>query len=603
MSTPTKRDADHLDEQQQHTPSKKQKASAAVDPAAEELPPPTLEVRKFENNTFYKHRKTCFWKEMKLLNDECMPAFQSLKDNLDISPHNFQVFAGYYIARRQQFLDKYSTNPGFVIVCGSNDMVQLGVRSGKDERGEKLTEVPPKLIHFFNDKGIVQISSSGGANAAVSVDGNVYTWGCTDDGILGRANPVELDGELSIPDKVTGFVSSEGVKEDGKIVMVTAGEACFYYLSADGNVYMNGMVRDTDNTKFGCIKQVLKPVKKPLHIVTEQPVIRVYSSCSTNVGVLLLKDGSLRTFGFGNAGELARSHDMCDPSIVKKPDGATTKTYDVSPKLYKNENGDVEKVGIELVRDKYLTPQPPRWQGPIPYPKKVVMSVAVGSKHLLVVARDPGNPHTFMYASGLNKNGQLGLGDGESRHELCKATDPRLRDIKQVAAGNYHSFALCMSGKYLYAFGENTDGRLGIGYQASEKAYFNPNPELVTFNSHDPVLLSSISCGDDHTLAISLEGDVYAWGYNESGQTAIPQNKSIVAQTVYRPKKVDYSSAFGQVDTSPLQALQVSGGSVHSVFLVGLPEAPYTENISGSHESPRSTIISVARLEEQEEED
>ena len=31
--------------------------------------------------------------------------------------------------------------------------------------------------------------------------------------------------------------------------------------------------------------------------------------------------------------------------------------------------------------------------------------------------------------------------------------------------------------------------------------------------------LSSIACGDSHSMAISIRGDLYMWGFNVQGQT------------------------------------------------------------------------------------
>jgi alpha-tubulin suppressor-like RCC1 family protein len=215
----------------------------------------------------------------------------------------------------------------------------------------------------------------------------------------------------------------------------------------------------------------------------------------------------------------------------------------------------------ELVRAHFLSPKPPCWNGAIPYPKKIVVDVAVGKHHMLVAARDNADStETCLYATGLNHYGQLGLGDTNWHHELTKVLGSK--DVQQVAAGNYHSLVLSQSGECLHAFGFAADGALGLGEEVPQ---FMTTPHLVTFPGSNPIALSSIACGESHSMAISEVGDIYSWGFNECGQTGHAhrqQGKEV--QEVHRPTRVDLSRAFGQV-----KALQVCGGSQHSVFLVG----------------------------------
>jgi alpha-tubulin suppressor-like RCC1 family protein len=70
----------------------------------------------------------------------------------------------------------------------------------------------------------------------------------------------------------------------------------------------------------------------------------------------------------------------------------------------------------EFIREKFLNPSPVRFA--IGSPKKTVLTVACGSYHLLVVAREPNDFKSTLYSSGLNNYGQLGHGDIVNRHEL-----------------------------------------------------------------------------------------------------------------------------------------------------------------------------------------
>ena len=81
--------------------------------------------------------------------------------------------------------------------------------------------------------------------------------------------------------------------------------------------------------------------------------------------------------------------------------------------------------------------------------KMIVVDVAVGKRHMLVPARNPESDETFLYATGLNCDGQLGLGDTEPRHELTLV--PGIEHVQQLLlVPSSHSLVLSHSGEHLY---------------------------------------------------------------------------------------------------------------------------------------------------------
>jgi hypothetical protein len=82
-----------------------------------------------------------------------------------------------------------------------------------------------------------------------------------------------------------------------------------------------------------------------------------------------------------------------------------------------------------------------------------------------------------------------------------------------VAAGAYHSFALCADGS-LTAWGYNDEGELGDGTTANSTV-----PVAVdTTGALSGKQISSIAAGQYHTLALCTDGTLAAWGYNNRGQ-------------------------------------------------------------------------------------
>jgi len=85
-----------------------------------------------------------------------------------------------------------------------------------------------------------------------------------------------------------------------------------------------------------------------------------------------------------------------------------------------------------------------------------------------------------------------------------------------VSCGNNHTLALT-SDFEVYSFGANDFGQLGVGPRA------NVGLNKVSF----PEGISSISCGNDHSVAIGASGKLYVWGSNSSGQLGLSHNDNV----------------------------------------------------------------------------
>ena len=74
--------------------------------------------------------------------------------------------------------------------------------------------------------------------------------------------------------------------------------------------------------------------------------------------------------------------------------------------------------------------------------------------------------------------------------------------------------ALTVSGK-VYIWGNNSSGFLGIKKTKHLKI---DSPQPLQMNG---IIIKSIACGQDHSLLLSSDGDIYAFGSNKFGQLGL----------------------------------------------------------------------------------
>ncbi|GAB6022018.1 RCC1 domain-containing protein 1 [Chamberlinius hualienensis] len=180
--------------------------------------------------------------------------------------------------------------------------------------------------------------------------------------------------------------------------------------------------------------------------------------------------------------------------------------------LFINDAGKVVWVSLKDKMEELLLPL--AWR---------ITQVSCGKEHMLLL-----NENGVVYSFGQGSRGQLGHGDIESE------SSPRVIEclegivVKQIAAGGWHSAALTNSGD-LYTWGWNESGQLGrpitrnvqihrvIEYDHS-KFSVQPLPKCVEL---DDVIIEKVSCGGRHTLAVTKNGKMCAFGWNRYGQLGI----------------------------------------------------------------------------------
>ncbi|KAM4734623.1 putative E3 ubiquitin-protein ligase HERC3 [Anableps anableps] len=148
-----------------------------------------------------------------------------------------------------------------------------------------------------------------------------------------------------------------------------------------------------------------------------------------------------------------------------------------------------------------FTPSSPQALSRIP-----VTHIACGSHHTVALTKD-GQVYTW----GQDSRGQLGLGGsnsggGSPQHIRSLSAIPVVR----IFAGGKHSFALSVSGG-VFGWGRNDCGQLGLGDTEDRNT-----PASVNYLNMKKAV--HISCGQEHTVVLTMDGAVFTFGSGRYGQ-------------------------------------------------------------------------------------
>lgn len=171
---------------------------------------------------------------------------------------------------------------GILYVCGQGDVGQLGLGEDKMEFSKPN---PNTLI-----KNIVDICAGGMHSLCLTKDGEVYSFGCNDEGALGRDSNEE--GSEFIPMKID---------LPGKCVKISAGDSHSACLLDDGRVFACGSFRDS----HGNMGLTLDGNKRiPIELLPGIKSCDIGSGCDHII--ILTCNGKVYTIGCGEQGQLGR---------------------------------------------------------------------------------------------------------------------------------------------------------------------------------------------------------------------------------------------------------------------------------------------------------
>mmetsp|Transcript_19907 Transcript_19907/g.61600 ORF Transcript_19907/g.61600 Transcript_19907/m.61600 type:complete len:529 (-) Transcript_19907:840-2426(-) len=392
---------------------------------------------------------------------------------------------------------------------GSGDCGQLGHGTSSD----RDAIVPrPRVIAAFRDVRISQIACGGLHNVACTYEGAVYTWGCNDDGSLGREDPEE---EAVVPKRLPQL---------SEIASVAAGDTQSFAVRRSGDVYGWGCYKDKEGKQWFDCNLSLEPKRKqttPLLIESLRKVRDL--ACGAAFNVALRSDGLVLTWGIGQVGELGRD--------VRPMTTTDDKSYD-----------------LEAIRRDYLSPRA------ISSSEKF-KCVGAGAYHFLAATASQ------VRAAGLNNYGQLG--DGTTNDTSTDTVVVKnLSAVVSLDGGTHHSLCLATDGG-VYAWGRSDYGQLGLGADVATQAGGSVKlPTRLAFPA-DKGQVTAVAAGSNHNLAVVNDDRVYAWGYGDTNALGVGSVTS--SEDKVLPTEIDLSE--GRL------VAQVRAGGQHSAILLYPPSS------------------------------
>ncbi|KAL3319269.1 Regulator of chromosome condensation [Cichlidogyrus casuarinus] len=496
---------------------------------------------------------------------------------------------------------------GIVLVLGTGDTGQLGLGPEIQERTRpakfNATSIHAAGLNENQVESFVQVVAGGMHTLALTLSGDLYSFGCNDEGALGRELPSGTDEPETRPGKVD-------FPDEVKIKMISAGDSHSAALDTNGCVWLWGTFRGASGP-IGLTKMD-EVTKKPLKLTipiqghgrnvkhpikSEFKIIKIVSG--QDHLVLLTEDGRLLSMGCAEQGQLGR----------------------IAERFCR----DGGRSGL----DHLLQPAECRIRGNIRF-----SDVWAGGFATFARCAYTGS----IYACGLNNYGQLSLLENEfqsnknlkfsmmdakqvstgdvimSEYEmetdLLSLQGPLIQYMltkakgfatsiawKQVAISMHHTIALDADGN-VYAIGRREYGRLGLGKSNSKDSVVHP--EKVSFDHlkkkavngnenhiNDSIPISWIGVGESCSYAVERggEGRCFAWGMGNNLQLA----QGDADDDLYVPMPMQGKNL------EDMRVLLVDAGGQHTVLLAQ-PKVIKSTEVNGSIKE-HEAILSGSKMD------
>jgi alpha-tubulin suppressor-like RCC1 family protein len=375
----------------------------------------------------------------------------------------------------------------------------------------------------------------GAATAAVS--GTLRAWGLGSNGQLGDGTELTR----TVPVKVK-------LPAGTKVTSVRAG--CFHTLAltSTGQVLAWGS-NASGELGDGTTQFRATPVK--VHIPAGTTIKAIRAGCFHSMA--LTSTGQVLAWGLNTDGQLGNgtTTDSHTPVPVSLPAGTKVKaiTAGEAHSMALTSTGQVLAWGFNAVGQLgNATTTDSDSPVPVALPTGTkVAGIAAGGLHSLALTSTG-----QVLAWGFGLQGELGNGtDNNNSDTPVMVTLPPGTTVRQLSAGCEHSLAVTSTGQVL-AWGFNGDGELGNGTTGDD------SDVPVMASLPQGITATEVSAGCNHSLALTSDGRVLAWGRNDDGELG---NASTTSSDV--PVQVNLPASVTPVATGAGPEANVSFAIVH----------------------------------------
>ena len=180
--------------------------------------------------------------------------------------------------------------------------------------------------------------------------------------------------------------------------------------------------------------------------------------------------------------------------------------------------------------------------------------VTCGNEHSLILT-----PNGEVYGIGSNEDGVLGYTDItlKSYKPLLihfGEKDEYTKKIIKISSGTIHNLALTENGK-VFSWGAAMGGQLGheekllIKNSKNKKNYFISKPTIISSLIDKNIIITKISCGEAHSIAMTNTGSVYSWGFGSNGQLGLgfcedcfQPGEGLIKSRIMIPEKININN-------------------------------------------------------------
>ena len=245
------------------------------------------------------------------------------------------------------------------------------------------------------------------------------------------------------------------------------------------------------------------------------------------------EEGTIGPIGVGERREpTLHPEELIDPPDFRNLRSIVTA---VNHALCVDHDGNVWSWGSQLVKNGQLghPDMKPRWR-----PAKILalskergsqdvrlprVLQAAGGDDFSLLLTATGEVRSFGINSGASwGSGSLGRANPAAPARLAADLRLRRRRVVEISAGSLHSTAVDEAGG-LWTWGHGEGGRLGLGLGCFSRHQghnvVRNRPCRVMLLSRERIVHAN--AGGEHTLAVTDQGQLYAWGVNKHGQLGV----------------------------------------------------------------------------------